>query len=149
MIEGAKAALAATCPDQRVVITGDGKRQQQAGVIRPAHTKLIANIPQHQQHRGIAQHHHQHIVATEGDGRGTNADADIVITIDHGVFGVVGDGPENIRQQQPPGQRRQFILATGKGHRNAKTERHPQVSLRYGKETFEQRITGCDQHCRQ
>ncbi len=44
----------------------------------------------------IAQHHHRHVGAAQRDRGGFHADAQVVVTIDHRVFGVIGQHPEQV-----------------------------------------------------
>ena len=88
--------------------------------------------PHHRQQRErgrIRQHDRCHIEAPEGDRRSADADLQIVLTIDHGVFGIVGNRPENVGGQHQPGGQRNRSLQSRKGHRNAEAEGDAEIGL--------------------
>jgi len=80
----------------------------------------------------IKNHDGGHIPAAQCDGRGFHADFQVVITVHHGVFGVVGQHPKQVAQQHAPGEKWHLALHGRKRHRNAKTEGHAQHRLRHG-----------------
>ena len=98
---------------------------------------------------GIAQHHRRHVEAAEGDGGGLDADLQVVVAVDHGVFGVVGHRPEHVGEQQPPGFGRHAVEMGGIGHRDAEAEGDAQIGLRNGEEAFGEGIAGGEEDSRQ
>ena len=117
---------------------GDGQR----AVERPAQRVGAADPGNQRQRRGVAEHDGGDVKTTEGDRRGLDADLEVVVAVDHGVFGIVGHRPEDVGQQQPPGLRRHLAELRGVGHGNTETEGHPQIGLGNGKETFGQGVGG-------
>ena len=79
----------------------------------------------------IKTHDRRHVEAAERDGRGLHADAQVVVAVDHGVFGVVGQHPEQVAEHQPPRLQRHAALHRRVGHRNAEAEGHAQHRLRH------------------
>lgn len=96
----------------------------------------------------IAQHDRRHIEAAEGDGRGLDADQQVVIAVDHRIGRVVSNGPQHVGGQHQPRRRRHLVLHRGIRHRNAEAERNAQVGLRNRKEALEERIRAGNQHRR-
>lgn len=140
VVEGAKAPFATAGADHGEVPDGDagGKDQPhgQAGEQIFTH----AHPGQQQQCNGIAGHDGSHVETAEGDGGGADADLQVVVTVDHRIFGVIGDGPEDVGQQHDPGAERNGIRDGCIRHRNAETEGNAQIRLRNGKEALEEGI---------
>ncbi len=67
----------------------------------------------------------------EQDGRGLDADFDVVLAVDHGVDGVEDHDPEHIGDEQQPGQAGQLTALRGEGHGNTPAEGQAQEKLRH------------------
>ena len=122
------------------MIGGNTGRQHDADPVGGMELLAGKNPGQQRQRCAVAAHHRQHIVAAKGDGRGADADLEVVIAVDHGVFGVVGDGPEDVGHQHDPGRQRHGTGERGIAHRDAKAKGNAQIRLRNGKEALEERI---------
>ena len=122
------------------MVDGHASRQHDADPV-PGRQPLAGEGPdQQQQADGVAAHDRQHVVTAEGDGRGADADLQVVVAVDHGVFGVIGHRPEDVGQQHDPGRQRDGIGQCGKAHRDTETEGNAQIGLGNGEETLEERV---------
>ncbi len=110
--------------------------------------------PEHQE-GSVEGHHRGDVEAAERDGRGADADAQIVVAVDHRVLGVVGEDPEQVAEQQPPGQRRHRAEPAGERrrvaaahrrerHRDAEAEGDAEDGLRHREEALAERIDDRD-----
>lgn len=112
-----------------------GRQRHPGRQPRPARQRPHQPRPQHQvQH--VKRQHRRHIPAAQRDGRGANANAQIVVAVHHRVLGVVRQHPKQVGHEQGPRQRRNFAAHGGKRHRDAKAERHAQHRLRHGKKAL-------------
>ena len=68
--------------------------------LNPQVVRRIKHGTPHHQIRRIKTHDGAHIPSTQSDGRCLHANFQIVITIDHGVLGVVSQDPKQISDQQ-------------------------------------------------
>ena len=103
----------------------------------------------------ITGEHRRNIVAAQCDGRGFQAQAQVIVAVNHGVFGVVSQHPKQVSQQQQPSQGRHAgchgaqawhitALHRRKGHGHTKAEGHTQHGLRHGNQTFGIGVGQCD-----
>ncbi len=88
----------------------------------------------------VAADHRRHVGAAEQDRRRPQADAHVVVAVDHRVLGVVGHHPEQVGGEQPPADHRHLAAQCGEGHRDAEGKGDRQPGLRQRKEALEQRI---------
>ncbi len=79
--------------------------------------------------------------AAEGGG-GFDADFEIVLSVDHCVDGVVGDGPDRDCGEDQPCQSGYFAGRGGEGHRHSPSEGESQVELGQGCPSFHERVGG-------
>ena len=79
-------------------------------------------------HATVSQKHQRHelqradrgaVVIAEKNRGGLDVDAQVVVTIDNCVFGVVGDGPTQISDEQQPRLHRQRVRLRGVSHGDA------------------------------
>ena len=106
-------------------------------------------LPQHKPPDGgiqqVTNGNGGNVPAAKSDGRSADADFQIVVAIDHGIFRIVGQDPEQIAQHQPQGLLRNVALRGGKGHGNAPAEGDAQYGLRHRHEPFGIRIGDADE----
>ena len=135
----------------------DRRGGDEAGEVRPAVAERAAEAGPDREEGGVERHHRGDVEAAERDRRGLDADAQVVVAVDHRVLGVVGEHPEQVADQQPPGERRHGagerrerprIAAAhrGEGHRDAEAEGDAEDRLRHREEALGERI---DQRHRQ
>ena len=98
----------------------------------------------------VAEHHRSHVEAAEGDRRRAEAEPAVVVAIDHRVFGVVRDHPEQIDRtaatSRAAARRRSTARkAIGMPNENAM----PEKRLRQREEALEERIDDRDGERRQ
>ena len=67
---------------------------------------------------------------------------DVVVAVHHRVFGVVGDRPEYVGEQQQPRHRRHIAELRGKRHRDAEAEGDAEIGLRDNEEALGERVAG-------
>ncbi len=132
-----------------LAIAGDSKlvdkqqgRQRDGQEIRPGPGSLPA-----QQHQPKEHHQHQAgddgpVMPPEQDGRGFDADFQIVFTVHHGVERVVNQHPAHVDGKQRPGQRWDCAGFCRKGHGYAPAKGKTQHDLRPMGIALEKRITG-------
>ena len=90
----------------------------------------------------FASSSHQHVVLPEGDGGSLDADLEVVLAVHHGVFGVVGYGPENVGQQHEPRDQRHFPGLCREAHGDAEAESDAEISLRDGEKALGEGVAG-------
>jgi hypothetical protein len=66
----------------------------------------------------------------ERECRRADAELRIVVPVDHGVFGVVGERVAHVCREEQPAFRREALLDRGVGHRDAEAEGDAEVGLR-------------------
>ena len=67
-----------------------------AEVVEGAQFCPLANHHQNHHHHGLQQSNDRPVGLAKQNGGRLDADLQIVIPIDHGIEGVIGDGPEHI-----------------------------------------------------
>ena len=92
----------------------------------------------------VAGRHRRDVEAAEEDGRGLDAELQVVFAVHHRVLGVVGEHPEDVGRPQQPRERRHVARLRGEGHRDAEAEAHAQPRLRHGEEALGERVDGRD-----
>src|SRR5438105_14892860 len=131
-------ALARANPPQ--MLNRESESDRKSKVISRAHR--IAKTDEH--HRAeinrVAERDRRYIEAAECQRRCANADVDVVVPIDHRVFGVVSDDPEKIDDQQHPGEQRHGILHGSERHRDAERKCDSEERLRKREEALEKWI---------
>ena len=137
-----EAAVAAAVADQPVVPQRLARRGQDTQPEPPAQAQVESDGRPGYEVGGVKRHHPRHIPPAQRDGRGLDADLEVIVAVDHGVLGIVGQHPAQVAQQQRPGLRRHRGGQTGqrripptqhgrKRHRDTKAERHAQHRLRH------------------
>ena len=120
------------------------RRRQRETEHRPADRRPQQPTPKREVQQ-VEGGHARDIPAPERDGRGLHADAQVVVAVDHRVFGVVGQHPEQVADDQAPGlpghcrdqaapgpgRHSRLDLHDAKGHRDAEAEGHAQHRLRH------------------
>jgi len=101
-------------------MTGNSCRNRQASVEPATQSNAAADDADQCQRERVTEHDRRHVETTEGDRRSPDADLQVVDPIDHCILGIVGNCPENVGQQQPPGFRGHLAKLGGVGHRDAK-----------------------------
>ena len=97
------AAYATRWVAKNVVASGAATRCNTHTPRPPRHPWRHSQRPHHQV-QGVKHHHRRHIPTPQRNGRGLDAQRQIVIAVHHGVFGVVGQHPKQIAQHQQPRQ---------------------------------------------
>ena len=103
--EGAEATFARAVADPVDVHGGDRRCRREAGEIGEPVALRIADARHRQDEETVADHHRHQVVAAEEDGRRLDADAQVVVAVDHRVLGVVGQHPEEVGRPQLPRER--------------------------------------------
>ena len=134
--ESLEAGQAFAALDQRVVVQGLGGGHEQRQVVDPAHAGQLTRLPPAGNADRVQAHHPGHIEAPQRDGRGADADLEVVVAVDHGVFGVVGNDPGELAGQQPPHHRRDLVEDGRESHRDAEGIGHAQHGLRHREEAL-------------
>ncbi len=78
-----------------------------------------------------------------------HSELDVIVAIDHRVFGVVCHHPEQVHCEEEPAAKRDRPVDGGESHRNAERKRDAQESLRKHEKALEKRIGDRDRQRRQ
>ena len=140
MHERLEAAFACTRANQAIVIDRHRASHGKPGKVGPAEMQINANRGQDEQCHRVAEHRDRYIERAKGNRRGMQSQPHVVVPINHRIFGIVGDGPENICRQQPPCNRRHRAMHGRKRHRNTETKCHPEIRLRQGEKSLGVRV---------
>lgn len=85
-----------TLTDQTLLVDERRRHTRQTKPEKTAQTDARAHPSQKCQRGKLKQTNYQPVGVAQQHGRGFDADLDIVVAIDHGVLGIVGDGPQQI-----------------------------------------------------
>src|SRR5690606_5186417 len=116
--EGGQAGLGLARADQPVLPDKAQQHREHAQIIVEPQGKAAAHQQQAQQGQPLQQADHQSVRLTEQDGGGLDPDQQVVRTVAHGVFGVVGHGPQQVGDVEYPQRHRQLAGLGGEGHGN-------------------------------
>ena len=123
--------------------------QGDGGPIRPGGGNRQAQPDHEGGEAEVAGEYGFGIEAAEGDGRGFDADFEVVFFVGHGVGGVVGQRPQDVGGKEQPGGGRDVAGNGGKGHRDAEGKGQAEVELGQGEEAFGERVAHGQKQCGQ
>ncbi|ABA49897.1 hypothetical protein BURPS1710b_3360 [Burkholderia pseudomallei 1710b] len=132
--------------DQRVMVDRAAGRRRPARPIRPTEMQRRAEPHVDAEHRRVAEHDREHVMAAERDRRRAHADLQIVVAIDHRIRGVVRNRPEHVGREHRPSDHRHRILHGRERHRNPEAERDAEIRLRNREEALHERVGRRDEH---
>ena len=119
---------------------------------RPCARRRTSHLPQHAppyaRVQQIAEGYGCNVEAAKGNGRGFDANLQIIVAINHRVFGIVGNHPKQIAHYQPQRLRGHMPLGGCIGHGNAPAKGQPQHGLRYRDQALGKRVGHADEQRR-
>src|SRR5690606_17061082 len=140
--EGGQTGLRFALADQPVLPDKAQQHRQHAQIVVEAQRKAAAHQQQAQQGQALQQADHQPVGLAEQNGGGLDADQQIIRSVAHGVFGVVGHGPQQVGDVEDPQRHRQLAGLGSEGHGNGHGIGSSKHHLGVEGETLAERIDG-------
>ena len=119
-----------TILDQELLIAKEHARTRESHRIEGSKSRFFPHQGQDQDHRHLKEADDGPIVATKQDGGGFDADLKIILSIHHGVHGVVDQSPKDGGKKEHPDDWGEMSYLGCEAHRNRPTKCDTQIGLR-------------------
>ena len=140
-----EALLPFPVPDQGVMVEHQDEGAEKPCIVIASPFEKHPDPGENGEHDSVADHDRQQVEPPESDGRSPDAYPEIVFPVDERIFGVVGDGPEDVREQNDPGDFRNMTRFRSECHRNAESECDAEIGLGDREKALREGIAQCQE----